>query len=276
MWLASFEVLLSLPITWHTGQKKKWGQGQHGRILNLFLIKDCLSVEVCHKEKEKAINENYEMHQAEKTSNMKVTERTNNLYRQNLCFSSQGNLRANLRANRNWFSFYIHMHRTFYMFTTSCKPIKAIYKIYGVCRVKKPHCFPNSSLMTMFLSCLISSYIYIFCDQTDIPQWRGPKASVKIENNIENTLCVCSLELQQAQMWLSAILYQLWGFWKHIIPSFLHKHALLAESTQKEYNKPASWAVNMYRWKVLYKLSLLYTHILQQKEWLEQEKMRSN
>lgn len=195
--------------------KKKWGQGQHGRILNLFSIKDCLSVEVCHKEKEKAINENYEIHQAEKTSNMKVTERTNNLYRQNLCFSSQGNLRANLRANRNWFSFYIHMHRTFYMFTTSCKPVKAIYKIYGVCRVKKPHFFPNSSLMTMFLSCLISSYIYIFCDQIDIPQWRGPKASVKIENNIENTLCVCSVELQQAQMWLSAILYQLWGFWKH-------------------------------------------------------------
>lgn len=64
------------------------GQGQHGRVLNLFSI--FLSVEICHIEKEKAINENYEIHQAEKTSNMNVAERANNLHGQNLCFSSQG------------------------------------------------------------------------------------------------------------------------------------------------------------------------------------------
>lgn len=32
------------------------------------------------------------------------------------------------------------MHRTFYMFTT-CKPVKAIYKMFGVCTVKKPPLF---------------------------------------------------------------------------------------------------------------------------------------
>lgn len=49
-----------------------------------------LSVEIFHIEKEKVINENYEIHQAEKTSNKTVAEKTNNLYRQNLCISSQG------------------------------------------------------------------------------------------------------------------------------------------------------------------------------------------
>lgn len=39
----------------------------------LFLY--ILPVEICHTENEKAINENYETHQAEKTSNMKVAER---------------------------------------------------------------------------------------------------------------------------------------------------------------------------------------------------------
>lgn len=130
---------------------------------------------------------------------MEVAERTNNVYRQSLCFFCQGILAAN--KSRFLYTYTREFLNVYQFFSTSKDNFQNLWGLYTQ---NKCSLFQQQTCNITFLSSLISSHILNFCDQANIPQWRAPQAGVKPEKNMENIpcnkVCVCPVILSYSKL----------------------------------------------------------------------------
>lgn len=146
------------------------------------------------------------------------------------------------------------------MFSNSFQPVKAIFKIYGVCTVKTNVVYSNSRLITSHFS--LASFPVIFWVSVAKLTLLSGELLRQVLNlkkhgkySMQQSVCLsCYFELQQAQMEVTVghiiLAVRILKVYYTLFPT--KRCALLAASTHRQYNKPAFWAVNFYGWKTYY------------------------